>query len=80
MAKKQETNLSVDSEVLVESKSEAKTSKPEQPRIPFDKYVDLHAEGMDVYVRSYVRERFRGILKTREDWVKKLSQYMEGNK
>ncbi len=80
MAKKQSTHSSVDSEVLVEPKSEAKTMKAEPTKLSFDKYVQLYAKVMDVYVRSYVGVKFRGILKTKEDWDKALSQYMGGNK
>lgn len=49
--------------------------------ITFEKYVQLHFRGINKYTRSYVGERFRGILKTKKGWDEALSQYtMEGNK
>lgn len=55
-------------------------SKSKPVEITFEKYVQLHYGGMDKYIGSYVGERFRGILKTKEGWDKELSRYMEGNK
>ena len=69
-------------ENLVEKKPKpAKApAKVASPKITIGKYFQYHGEGIHPYQLAFVADRFRGIIKTKEEWDEEVAEYTEGNK
>lgn len=58
--------------------SEAPPKVQKKPaEYPIFKFIQLEASGMNRYQRAYVEERYRGILKSKEEWRKILKPILE---
>lgn len=49
-------------------------------KISLQKFFQLHASDTNRYMKAYLIERFRGILKTKDEWSKEIVKQMEGNR
>lgn len=49
------------------------------PKITANKYFQYHGSGVHPYTQAFVAERFRDIIKTKEEWDKLLIPQTEGN-
>lgn len=48
--------------------------------ITIEKYFQLHEPTIDVYVKAYAEDRFRGIMKSKGSWKEAIQLLREGEK
>jgi len=64
----------------VEEEVEYLTEKKSEPTITVGKFFYLHSREFHAYTSAYLKESFRGIMKTEAEWSNTLKKYMEGKK
>ncbi len=62
----------------IEKKTTAKVKKKGKGLLSYDQYLNKYAPAIDKYARAYGEPRYRGILKSKEEWKKELNENLTG--
>ena len=49
-------------------------SEPKSGGISIQKYLQLHGSKIHMYTRAYLREQFRGIILSKDEWEKRIKE------
>lgn len=74
---KEKTSKAEVVEAVIPKKIEKESKKKELAKIPVSKYFQLYGQEIDKYSKSYLTERLRGIIDTKESWDRKIKELME---
>jgi hypothetical protein len=77
MAKKNESTVDT---VIEETNMVSEKESQKSPKITIGKFFQLYGKNVHRYSQAYLGERFRGIMKTREEWSEEaeIKRNMEG--
>jgi len=67
-------------EAPVKESKKGNLSEPKSDMISINKYLQLYGSSIHKYTRAGLKEHFRGIIKSKEEWNKEINKIMEGDK
>ncbi len=73
-------DMLVEEVVETERPKTGNLSEPKSDGISIQKYLQLYGSEIHAYSRAYLREQFRGIIKSKEAWKVEINKIMEGKK
>ena len=66
--------------VATAPKKKGNLSESKSVRISISKYLQLHGSSIHLYTRAGLGERFRGIMKSKDEWDMEINKNTEGDK